>query len=102
MAEFDRTRKPQLTADDMDRLARQNAQLMAELWIVKDRMAILEKLLEESGVLDRAALNRNVPEGDFAAELAHERDAFVARIVDDAPENRSVETLKARANPHTP
>jgi hypothetical protein len=102
MAEIDRTRKPQLTSDDVDRLARQNAQLMAELWIVKDRMAILEKLLQTAGVLDRAALNRYVPEGEFAAELTHEREAFVARIVDDAPENRSVETLKGRANPYTP
>lgn len=97
-----RQRPPQLKSEDMDRLARQNAQLMTELWIVKDRLTLLESMLETAGLLDRGALNRLKPEGRLAAELAAERDAYVARMVDDDIHTRNVDKLKKRANPYAP
>jgi hypothetical protein len=101
-AKIDRKRKPLLTPEDVDRVARQNVQLMTELWIVKDRLALLETMLQDAGLLSRAALNRAVPEGALAQELETERNNYIRRIIHDDPERRSVESLKSLANPHTP
>lgn len=43
----ERNKPTYLQPEDVDALARQNAQLMTELWIVKDRLTLLETLLEE-------------------------------------------------------
>jgi hypothetical protein len=99
---INRKRKPLLSPEDVDRVARQNVQLMTELWIVKDRLALLESMLEAAGLLSRAALNRAVPEGPLAQELETERNNYIRRVLHDDPERRTVESLKALANPHTP
>ena len=67
-------------SDDMDALMRINTELMSELWILRDRVTILEKLLEEKGVVARADLNDYAPEGEFAEELDRERYRFVRRV----------------------
>lgn len=81
----------------MDIVARQNVQLLTELWMVKDRLAVLEKLLTQSGVLKEDAINRFTPEGDFAKTLEHERAAYVERVVSLPGEERTIETLKRRS-----
>ena len=73
------------TGDEMlDSLARMNAELMSELWILRDRVTILEAMLEEKGVVDRKTLDDFVPEGALAKELMRERDALVRRVVGGA------------------
>lgn len=94
---IDRTPPTYLREEDVDVLARQNAQLMAELWIVKDRLALLENMLSEAGLLKRSALDDSVPEGALADELSSERQAYIRRIMGDTPDERSVDSLKARA-----
>lgn len=96
MAEIDRRPKAYLRPEDIDQLARQHIELMAELWITKDRLTLLESVLEKAGLLDRAALDQLVPEGELAAELLRERDAYVARIVGMDHRERSHETLAER------
>lgn len=91
----DRTTGPYLAADDVDRLARQNTQLMAELWIVKDRLAVLERLLADKGLLAAGEVDDTVPESDLAAQLDRERERFIRRIQGFAPEDRTTEALKA-------
>ena len=99
---INRKRKPLLSPDDVDRVARQNIQLMAELWIVKDRLALLESMLQDAGLLNRATLNRTLPDGALAQELETERNNYIRRVIHDDPERRTVESLKALANPHAP
>lgn len=84
-----------LNSEDVDALARQNTQLMAELWIVKDRLAILEKLLAEKGILATDEVDDSPPDEALSAELARERDRYVQRIAGIPPEERSIDTLKA-------
>lgn len=93
----DRRRPQYLVPDDVDALARQNTALMAELWIVKDRLFALENLLQKSGVLDREQLENWKAEGDDADKLQAEREAYIARIISTPAEDRNVETLKERA-----
>jgi hypothetical protein len=93
--EVNRERRHYLAADDVDELARQNTQLMTELWIVKDRLALLEQLLADKGVLARGEVDDTQPDETLNAELDRERDRYIRRIVGLAPDERSVESLKA-------
>lgn len=67
-------------SEDMDALMRINTELMSELWILRDRVTVLEKMLEDKGVVSRQAINDFAPEGEFAEELDQERDKFVRRV----------------------
>lgn len=91
--DINRDSKHYLSIDDVDQLARQNTQLMAELWIVKDRLAVLENLLVEKGVL--AAEEADAPPDDALGEkLDRERERYIKRIVGLPPQERTVEALK--------
>lgn len=72
--------KPITGSEDMDALMRINTELMSELWILRDRVTVLEKMLEDKGVVSRQAINDYAPEGEFAQELDEERDRFVRRV----------------------
>lgn len=98
-AKTDRNRPHYLAPEDIDALARQNTELMAELWIVKDRLFALEYLLEQSGAIDREKLDGWTAEGDLVDQLKVEREAYIARIVSTPAEDRKVATLKKRAKP---
>lgn len=89
-------RKPlsYLRAEDFDALARQNVQLMTELWIVKDRLAVLETMLAEKSLVDRQKLNDIEPDGALAEELDRDRTAYLERIMGVDPRERTVEALK--------
>ena len=67
-------------SEEMDALMRINTEMMSELWILRDRVTVLEKMLEEKGVIERQAINDYAPEGEFAEELDKERDKFVRRV----------------------
>lgn len=90
---IERTKLKYLEAEDVDALARQNVQLMTELWIVKDRLTLLETMLEGKGVLDRTRLNDMEPDGALADELRREREAYLERVMGLDPKDRTVETL---------
>lgn len=64
-----------------DDLARMITELMSELWILKDRNMVLEKLLDDAGVVTTAAIDEYVPDHDTSVVLAAERAAFTARIL---------------------
>ena len=94
---IERTHLKYLASDDVDAVARQNAQLMAELWIVKDRLALIETMLEEKNLIDRKTLNDIEPEGELADELRREREAYIDRIMGIDPKDRTVEALRDMA-----
>jgi hypothetical protein len=65
----------------IDDLAAAYVSLLAEIWIVKDRQAILEQVLARHGIPAPEAVEQFEPEGKFKAELDAERKAWVRRMV---------------------
>ena len=64
----------------IDRLIAVTLELGAELWVQRERMRIVEKLLGEKGILTSALIEQYRPdEAEIAASRA-ERDAFVTRV----------------------
>jgi hypothetical protein len=90
---------PYLGSRELDDAMLVIAQLVAELWIVKDRVAVLEKLLEDRNVLNTDEVTNHAPDGALAARLDRERDAFVKRVM-GAPFNVSsdIESLRSDAD----
>ncbi|MFZ2176894.1 MAG: hypothetical protein WAW17_23230 [Rhodococcus sp. (in: high G+C Gram-positive bacteria)] len=75
------TERPQyLESARLDDLARMVTELTSELWILKDRNMILEKLLEESGVLTGGAVDEYQPDATLSATLLGERRALTQRV----------------------
>lgn len=55
--------------------------MAGELWIVKDRLAVLERVLEKHGIPAPSSVDRYEPDPEFKARLDAERRAWVRRIV---------------------
>ena len=55
--------------------------LMNELWVVKDRAALLEKVLADSGIDVADKVDLLQPDEATEAALQQERKAFIARIL---------------------
>ena len=80
MRTVDRPERPYLGQKELDDVMRMNTELLAELWILRDRVTVLEHLLQEKQVISRQALSDFVPQGELAKELERERHALVARV----------------------
>ena len=65
----------------IDELLRMNTELLAELWIVKDRLLVLERVLCEKLEIDRDEIDRFVPTGPFAEELDRERETMMNKVM---------------------
>lgn len=72
--------RPVTGDESLDRLLRMNTELLSELWILRDRVMVLEKILEEKGLLNAEAVNSYTPSSEFADELQNERDRLVRRV----------------------
>lgn len=85
-------------SEALDHLARMNVELLSELWIMRDRMAVLEKLLADKGVVREGAIDGFVPDAVFADRLEKLRTLMVENVV-GAPYRHelTVEQLKERA-----
>jgi hypothetical protein len=72
--------------------------LLTEHWIICDRVAVMERLLTERGVLAVGQVDTYVPSGDFAVTLQALRDTVFAKVLQApfAGDSRTVENLKAR------
>ena len=84
MRTVDRPDRPYLSQKELDDLMRMNSELLAELWILRDRVTVLEHMLQEKSVIDRKQLNEYVPQGDLAKELERERAALIERVAGTA------------------
>lgn len=56
--------------------------LATEVWVMRDRLAAIERQLAARGALDLAALAQE-PSPEEAAERATDRDAFVAHLLEN-------------------
>ena len=54
--------------------------LGAELWVVKDRLSLLEQALNVKGIEVSAIIDEMAPRPDRAADVQHARDAFMDRF----------------------
>jgi hypothetical protein len=64
----------------IDNLIAVTLELGAELWVQRERMRVIEKLLAEKGVVTPDLIEQHQPSDEEAARARAERDAFVNRI----------------------
>jgi hypothetical protein len=54
--------------------------LGAELWVVKDRLSLLEQVLKRKGIETSALIDELAPHPDRAADVQRDREAFMERL----------------------
>jgi hypothetical protein len=64
----------------IDRMFQTIVSLTRELYVTRDRVHVLERLLEAKGILRREELERFVPAADEASEIERERDRYIASV----------------------
>ena len=67
-----------LRADPVAQLA---LTLAKELWMLRDRQLVLERVLSTNGVDIREQVDRHQPDAVFAAQLEAERQRFVREVL---------------------
>ena len=72
---------PYLDGKDLDAVVRMQTEMLSELWILKDRVLLLEHLLEQRGVVPSEAIDALQPDAALSSKLQAERDALVGRIL---------------------
>jgi hypothetical protein len=70
-----------LGSERADDLARMITELASEVWVLRDRVTIMEHVLEKNGVLTRHTLDTYVPDADLAEELAAARKELIERVL---------------------
>ena len=76
----------------LDRMMNVIMGLAEELYVTRDRLQVMERVLESRGALDREELDRWKPGEDQQEEILRDRDAFIqailARALDKPPDER--------------
>jgi hypothetical protein len=88
-----------LNETSVDDLARMLTALVAEVWVMRDRMAVMERLLGEKVGVSSADLDAFVPPADMAAELQRLRDRVIGNVIGApaAARTRDVDSILAAA-----
>lgn len=66
--------------DRLDELARISVGLMKEIWLLRDRQMVLERLLESKGIVERRLIDRAEPDARGEAEIRMEADRMIVRV----------------------
>ena len=66
---------------NVDRVLGVVMELAAEVYVLRDRLHTVERLLERTGSITRADLDAYEPSADERAQRLAERDALIARIL---------------------
>lgn len=69
-----------LASEEHDNLARISYQLLIELWIARDRIAVLERLLVDKGVIAAGEVDGFRPDPAMSERLERMRDAMVESV----------------------
>jgi len=64
----------------IDNLIAVTMELGAELWVQRERMRIIERILAEKGVVTAELIEHYTPSVEETAAVRAERDAFVQRL----------------------
>lgn len=62
-------------------MARMVTELTSELWILRDRVMVLEHLLHRAGVLTPGEVDDFVPDQELTSALQQEREGLVGRVI---------------------
>lgn len=66
----------------LDRMMKVMMALARELYVTRDRLEVVERLLEARGSLSRADIEAYVPDAAAEAEIIAARDSYVARLLE--------------------
>lgn len=84
-------RKDWLGDEMLDRMMNVIMGLAEELYVTRDRLQIMERVLASRGALDSEELDRWKPDKDQQVEILRDRDAFIqailSRALDKPPED---------------
>lgn len=84
-----------LSSKELDAIMRTQTELLSELWILRDRVQVLEHLLEKANVLKPDAIDEFEPPPELTDKLQQDRDALVARVANAGHRKRlDLEQLK--------
>ncbi len=90
---------PYLETMDVEDLGRMVMSLLSELWITRDRVAVLEELLEQKGVLETGSVESFewTPQSEPRIEAV--RDRMIAQVMGAplAAKERTYEKILERA-----
>jgi hypothetical protein len=70
-----------LSSQDTEYLARMNMALLSELWITRDRVAVLEEMLANGDTITRQRIDNYRPSAEFADYLESLRAVVVENVV---------------------
>lgn len=79
--EFNRPAQQMLSDTDIDGVGRAVMTLCHELWVVKDRMAVLEAVLADNGIDAETAIDAFQPDAALQDKLNQDGRALVERIL---------------------
>lgn len=79
--EFNRPTQKILSDTDIDGVGRAVMTLCHELWVVKDRMAVLEAVLADNGIDAETAIDAYQPDAALQDRLNQDGRALVERIL---------------------
>ena len=79
---FNRPERVTLTPDQIGDVGQAVLTLARELWIVKDRLRVLEAVLDERGLEVHEAVERHQPDPALEQELAEAGKELAGRVVD--------------------
>ena len=65
----------------IDKLTQALLHVASELWVTRDRQAVLERLLADGGIDAPDQIDHYRPKGALAERLAAEREAFVSSVL---------------------
>jgi len=88
-----------LDDSNIDDLSRMLMALVQEVWIMRDRMAVTEQLLEEKAGITAEDIDNYAGSPDYSEAMRELRDQFAMRIVGApiAARERSVDQILERA-----
>jgi hypothetical protein len=70
-----------LTVDQLDSLGEAILALTSEVWILTDRLMVLEEVLKSTGIDVAAAVETFVPPPEFEKRLDSRRDQLIAAVL---------------------
>jgi len=86
---FNNPGRPSLNAEDVPALGDALINLTRELWVLSDRMAILEAVLEQQGVSVTEAIEQFEPDAALAERLKTRGSALVNDVLAPFHEDRT-------------
>lgn len=72
---------PYLKDPLLDNTNRMLLEVLSELWILRDRFAVLEHLLEKKGTVSKDEIENFVPDAEFSARLEKLRKLMIENVI---------------------